>query len=175
MALCRVNAPLIQECFRFLKLGRKANIQGRDVGQGLISLIKKQKADDITQLVAKLSEWLEKETLKERAKKRPNENKIITMQDKVDCICIFTEGCDSIRCVIDKIEGIFTDDHNTKCIKFSSIHKAKGLESDNVFLLEPKGATMPHPLAKTPQAVEQEFNLLYVAITRAIHKLVRVK
>lgn len=39
MILCRMNAPLVSECFKFLRQGRRAEIQGRDVGQGLISTI----------------------------------------------------------------------------------------------------------------------------------------
>lgn len=61
-----------------------------------------------------------------------------------------------------------------KGIIFSSVHRAKGLESDRVFILTPKGASMPHPLAKTPWQKGQEMNLKYVAITRAIHELVWV-
>jgi superfamily I DNA/RNA helicase len=38
----------------------------------------------------------------------------------------------------------------------------------------PKEAPMPHPLGKSPWEREQEYNLLYVAITRAIEELVFV-
>ena len=40
--------------------------------------------------------------------------------------------------------------------------------------MEPKGATVPHPMAKGQWQTEQEFNLRYVAITRAIEELVYV-
>ncbi len=46
-----------------------------------------------------------------------------------------------------------------------SIHKAKGLEADRVFLIRPD--LLPHRLAKLPWQRVQEENLLYVAITRA--------
>ena len=32
MIICRCNAPLISQCFKFLKEGRKATIMGRDIG-----------------------------------------------------------------------------------------------------------------------------------------------
>ena len=60
-------------------------------------------------------------------------------------------------------------------VVFSSIHRAKGLEADRVFLLQPKGAEIPHPMAKTAWQKAQERNLLYVAITRAKNELVYVR
>jgi superfamily I DNA/RNA helicase len=61
-----------------------------------------------------------------------------------------------------------------KGILFSSVHRAKGLESKRVFILQPKGATMPHPMAKSDWQRGQEQNLIYVARTRAISELVYV-
>lgn len=174
MVLCRVNAPLVSECFRFIRMGRKANIQGRDVAAGLISTINKLKAVSLVQLVEKISDWLHKEKQKEQAKRNPSESKLIALQDRADCILCFTEGAATVEDVIARINSVFTDDGKAKGIRLSSIHKSKGLEADRVFLLEPEGATVPHPMAKSPWQYEQELNLRYVAITRAIHELVYV-
>jgi len=171
MVLCRVNAPLVSQCFRFLKRGIKANIQGRDVGQGLITTIQKMGAENLPTLVAKIGDWLELESNKERAKRNPSESRIIALQDRHDCILAFTEGAKEVTDVIKKIESIFTDDRTRAGIRLSSVHKAKGLEAKRVFILQPKGAAIPHPLAKSPWQVGQEYNLLYVAITRAINQL----
>lgn len=59
-------------------------------------------------------------------------------------------------------------------VLFSSVHRAKGLEAKNVFLLLPPGAGMPHPMAKSDWQREQERHLRYVAITRAIDNLTYV-
>lgn len=177
MILCRVNAPLVSECFRFIKAGRKANIQGRNIGSSLVSTVKKQKAMDVGDLIKRLGGWLASEMRKEEAKKFPSESKIIALRDRYDCIICFTEGLPAESKpeeVIRKIESVFTDDKFSRGIMLSSIHKAKGLEADTVFLLEPEGATCPHPMAKAPWQVEQEWNLRYVAITRAIKELVYV-
>jgi len=172
--LCRVNAPLVSQCFRFLRAGRKANIQGRDVGQGLISTVKKLNAISIPDLIQKAEDWLHAELAKEQFKKNPNESRMIVLQDRYDCLISFTEGANTVDEVIRRIETIFTDDKKTPGIKLASIHKAKGLESRRVFLLRPRGAAIPHPMAKTDWQKEQELNLLYVAITRAIEELVYV-
>jgi superfamily I DNA/RNA helicase len=76
--------------------------------------------------------------------------------------------------VIQKIESIFTDDKTTPGIMLSSVHKSKGLEARRVFILLPEEAPMPHPMSKTSWGREQEMNLKYVAITRAIEELVWV-
>ena len=207
MLLCRVNAPLVSQCFRFLKAGRKATIQGRDIGTGLVSTIKKMMKGytrspytvkkgaplavgdrgveveieggdlpgaEVPFLVGKLSDWLAAETEKENAKRIPSEMKLIALQDRYDCLICFTEGAETVDQVISKIQSVFTDDKDSPGIRLSSIHKAKGLEAKRVFLLEPKGATVPHPMAKTAWQKEQEMNLRYVAITRAIEELVYV-
>ena len=56
-----------------------------------------------------------------------------------------------------------------KGILLSSVHRAKGLEADRVFIIEP--GLMPHPGAKSDWQRVQEDNLKYVAITRAIRSL----
>lgn len=59
-------------------------------------------------------------------------------------------------------------------ILFSSIHRAKGLESDRVFFLMPKGGECPHPMAKSAWQRQQEKHLWYIACTRAREELVLV-
>jgi len=60
-----------------------------------------------------------------------------------------------------------------KGILFSSIHKAKGLESERVFIIL-KDAPLPHPMAKSHWSKGQEYHLKYVAVTRAIESLIWV-
>jgi hypothetical protein len=179
MCICRVNAPLVSQCFRFLKAGRKAEIQGRDIGQGLISTVKKVTKGltnpTVADLVEKLSDWVHQETEKENRKRMPSEARIIAITDRYDCLLCFTEGVTRVEDVIAKIERVFTDNRTSPGIKLSTIHKAKGLEAKRVFLLEPEGATVPHPMAKSQWQKGQEMNLRYVAITRAIEELVYVK
>jgi DNA helicase II / ATP-dependent DNA helicase PcrA len=185
MILCRCNGPLVSECFKLLNMGKKATIQGRDIGRGLSKIIHtlvKQHGrtycdsdgdTSTSELINRLQYWTEGEIEKEQVKKNPNENKIILLQDKNDCIVSFCSGVDSVGEVLSKIEEIFSDE-KSEGIKLSSIHRAKGLESNRVFFLMPKEAPCPHPMAKTAWAQEQEMNLKYVGITRAIKELIYV-
>lgn len=177
MILCRVNAPLVSECFKFLSEGRKSQIQGRDIGQSLINTIDKLKATNIGDLISKLSIWLSNEETKENKKRNPNENYLINLRDRHDCIICFAnnfEPTEITEQVKEKINDVFTDNKQIESILLSSIHKAKGLEAQHVFLLQPEGASIPHPMAKSEWQIAQEYNILYVAITRAIDTLTYV-
>jgi superfamily I DNA/RNA helicase len=194
MVLCRCNAPLVSECFNFIRQGRKANIQGRDVGVGLVKTVQKLMksplpirveagrtgGDDCTlsheieTLHRRLDDWLHAEERKENAKRNPSEQRLVNLQDRRDCLLCFTEGARTTEDVIRKIESIFTDDKSSSGIRLSSVHKAKGLEARRVFILVPKESPMPHSMAKTAWEKEQEMNIKYVAITRAKEELVYV-
>lgn len=174
--LCRTNAPLVQQCFRFLRAGRKANIQGRDIGRGLISTVEKvckePAACNVANFLAGLSDWLAAEQAKEMAKRYPVESKIEALQDRHDCLACFTDGARTGADVIAKINSVFTDDKVSPGVKLASIHRSKGLEAKNVFLLCPP--TGPREDKMQPWERQQETNLRYVAITRAIETLTYV-
>jgi superfamily I DNA/RNA helicase len=61
-----------------------------------------------------------------------------------------------------------------KGVLYSSVHRAKGLESRRVFILRTKEGPMPHPMAKSDWERGQELNIIYIAITRAREELVWV-
>jgi DNA helicase-2/ATP-dependent DNA helicase PcrA len=52
-------------------------------------------------------------------------------------------------------------------VTLSSLHSAKGLEWDAVFVVGLAEGTLPTQHARTPDAIEEERRLLYVGITRA--------
>ena len=57
-------------------------------------------------------------------------------------------------------------------VTLASLHSAKGLEWDAVFLVGVVEGLLPISFAETPEAVEEERRLLYVGITRAREHLV---
>ncbi len=56
-------------------------------------------------------------------------------------------------------------------VTLASLHAAKGLEWDAVFLVGLVDGTLPIQHADTPEAVEEERRLLYVGVTRARQRL----
>lgn len=173
MVLCRTNAPLVGTAFRLIKAGRKANIKGRDIGEGLIRLIRKlaNPDSDVGDLVEKVEGWYAAEVERVMRFKNGSDEALMTLSDKQDCLMAFTEGAVKVQDVITAIDRIFSDTSKGGVL-LASVHRAKGLEADRVFILKP--GLMPHPMAKSAWAQEQEQHLRYVAITRAIKTLVYV-
>lgn len=165
MILCRVNADLVRPCFDLIRQGVKAIIKGRDIGQNLVSLIKRMKADDINSLMSNLKDYYEVESSKLMSAEKNAQLQMLT--DKVETLYALSDGCKSVQEVTDKINLVFSDDN--AAVTFSSIHKAKGLEAENVYILRPD--LLPHPMAKKDWERQQESNLLYVGITRSLNRL----
>lgn len=165
MIICRKSAPLVGLCLKFISNGKKAYVKGKDIGEGLINLIKKLKPKNLNYLFEKLE--AEEENLKRNAEKNPRygEAKLIAFQDKIECLRVISESVTSIKELTNKIETMFVDDEKNS-IALSTIHKSKGLEADNVYIVVPNKL----PLTWKNQLdwqYEQEMNLKYVAITRA--------
>ena len=160
--LSRTNAPLISLCMAFLKEGRRANIQGRDVGASLAAFVKKSKAKTVEALRSYVEEWASKECARLAAKRRDTQ----AIEDRAACILALSEGASSVEDVVANIQSLFADKDEQAIITLSSTHKAKGLERDRVWVLR---ATYLR------RDESEERNLLYVAQTRARKTLVLVK
>lgn len=173
MILCRNNAPLVSEAFKFIRQGRKAIIRGRNIGDNLLKLVtklskRKSDATGILALQMHLTTWAEEETQKEMAKKYPKDSVIQTIQDKKACLEVLCEEASSVEDLKSKIEALFSN-KSTTGILLSSIHKAKGLEAKRVFWIK-----IPIRKGLSPMQMEAERNIAYVATTRAIELLVHV-
>jgi superfamily I DNA/RNA helicase len=160
--LSRVNAPLIGYCLQFLKVGRKANIQGRDVGKNLTWMIKKSECNTISEFLAWVDNWCA-----EQCERLTGKNRDCThIVDKRDCFYAFAEGCYSLADMKANIEKMFEDTDDNNRILLSSIHRAKGKEWKRVYLL--------HKTCKPTKGIE-EANLTYVGYTRAKSHLMLVE
>lgn len=162
--LCRTSAPLVQSCLSMIRQGRRAFVRGRDIGDATKSLIEvvAQKGDTVSDMLNRLEEHVNLQT--QRLSERNQDSLILALTDKADTIKVIAEGYDSLSALYNRIDSLFSDSLDSG-IMFSTAHKAKGLETDNVFLIEPE--LMPHKKAKKPWQQEQERNLKFVTITRA--------
>jgi hypothetical protein len=169
LVLCRVNAPLVTMCYTFIKSGRKAVIRGRDIGKNLISFIDRLAPTGITDLVMRVEAYKAIETARLTAAGR--EGQLQSMMDKCECVVALCDGIRDLSELRQRIASIFDDETKTGVI-LSSVHRAKGDESNRVWILKPE--LMPHPMATQDWQVEQESNIRYVAITRSKETLVFV-
>jgi len=158
--LSRTNAPLVRFCLQTLRAGIPANIQGKDIGAGLLALVNKSRATDINGLLEWLTAYQERETAK--LVKSNKAEKVDELNDRVEVIRALCDGTDTIDALIVRMKSLFSDDDDANKVVFSSVHRAKGLERDNVFVLEN---------TFKPSASVEESNLAYVAWTRAKHTL----
>ena len=167
MIICRYNAPLIPSAFKLIRAGIKATIRGKDIGEGLLSLIKKLKPESKEDFLQKLKSWKQKESqyAEEQGKN------IESIHDKYECLLALSDGCDTVDCIKNRIFTIFNDEN--AAVILSSIHRAKGLEANRVFILNPE--LMPSSYATTPIEIQQERNCQYVAYTRAKESLFLVR
>jgi superfamily I DNA/RNA helicase len=160
MVLCRCVAPLITHCLAFIKKGRNARVLGRDIGRSLCALYKnhvtpKNDGDNYKALFEARAAALAK------LGNPGQENRLQAMNDRFDALEILIPSADADEpTVLAAINAVFDDAKPT--YTFSSVHKAKGQERDNVFLVRPE--LLPFPNATD---IQQERNLKYVALTRA--------
>jgi DNA helicase II / ATP-dependent DNA helicase PcrA len=165
LVLCRVNADLVPVAFSLLRSGVKAIIRGRDIGKGLSALIRKSKATNAEDMYDWLIRWRDEAV--QRAYRLQAEEKIQNINDQYDTLVAIGEGCKTVDEVAHNCEMLFSDENEG--VVLSTIHRAKGLEANNVFILRPD--LLPHPAAKTEVQINQERNLRYVAITRSKENL----
>ena len=171
MILCRITAPLIGLCFDLWKKNIPAIIKGTDICQNLLNLVYKMKATSVSDLLIKLDN--EKENivneLKKKGVKNPYENiKYINFVDKANCIESVAEGANTndLEILVKTLTDMFSDITPNNSVCLSTVHKAKGLESDNVWIILPNKLPLSRPNQKDWELV-QEQNLKYVAYTRA--------
>jgi superfamily I DNA/RNA helicase len=177
MVLCRNTYPLIRLYMDFLRINKKAYIRGKDIGDSLIETINLYKGVDLMLnkslmnygLFRNLYEELFKRV--ERLVQQTNMSEeevylsapIMDFYDTIASLEALSDNLVYTDDLISKIRAIFNDGGDGVCL--STIHKAKGLEADNVFILAK--SLMPSIYAHQEWEIVSEENLEYVAITRA--------
>jgi len=160
MVLCRYNAPLVSAFYDLISQGKSAYVLGRDMTKGLITAV--QKITKNNQMgVEEFEQLFQKDFAYnyQRLLNQNKENQAMALEDKRDCIMIFVKKATTVGGIIEEIKRVF-DGNDEGEIMLSTVHKAKGLEADNVYILATE--RMPHPYGN-----KEENNICYVAITRA--------
>lgn len=178
MVISRVTAPIVTLAFELLAAGVPAKIKGRDIMEQICNLAKnamKGSNDPWDLLGTNLDAYVAKE-VERLSKKKNTEMQIAALQDRAEALDVIWQrsigaGVRDLNGFKEYVKSVF-DENVHGAVTLSTIHKAKGLEADHVFILNPDG--MPHPMAKSTEARAQEMNLKYVAFTRAKNTLYMV-
>lgn len=172
--LSRVNAPLVPIAIKLLRAGKRARVAGQDIGRGLKALVRKMRASSVDNFLVKVEQWRAREVARlqvqaeavTNGRKAAFQNKMEIVNDQAEMLVSLSDNATSMANIEERIDFLFTDDGlgEKGVITCSSVHRAKGLEANRVFVLA-------DTLRNNNQ---EELNIQYVAITRAKSTLVMV-
>lgn len=159
--ICRNNAPLYRLALAVLAAGRGIHLVGSDLGPALVKTIRKLGPETLTQAQthAAIDLW-------EIEKLRKSRN-AAAVSDKAECFRVFAQFGATLGGAIAYAEHLFS--RADGAIQLLSGHKAKGLEWDVVYHLDPW--RIPSQWARSDEEIEQELNVRYVINTRAKQEL----
>lgn len=170
MILCRNTAPLMEVYRHMVSNGQKVFFRGEELGKNLMFEVETTNGETIKEVIfnlkRKMIAWWE--FLTKENNLDPKET--MTYPQIVNCYDIIktleelpdtVKNKDDLR---DFVKDIFKNE-GVDGIQLSTIHKAKGLEADNVFIICP--SLIPSRLAKTNEEIAEERRLQYVMCTRA--------
>ena len=161
---------------KFNRINKKSYLKGRNIGEMFKTLLSQINQDYLSvdmmcdgvfpRLYERLFDTINKEIEITGIDYEDvvNTQRIMDLIDSIRALEVLSEGLTTKDDLISKIDVIFSDD-DKEGICLSTIHKAKGLEADNVFILCP--SLMPTKYAKKKWEQIAEDNLNYVAVTRA--------
>ena len=187
LIICRRNFPLMKAYMRLLEQGKPCYIKGREIASGLIYGVKNineeilypdlERKGLLSEMYKDLFETINSLYIKRgRDLEDAIEDEAIIM--KYDSIRMVETLCKGIRTKTELMKKLYDlnnqsiDDTNSTenfmkgGICLSTIHKAKGLEFDRVFVLCKSQLNAPNGEALDWEKIEEK-NLEYVAVTRA--------
>jgi DNA helicase-2/ATP-dependent DNA helicase PcrA len=179
LVLCRINAPLVETCLRLIQQRVPAQVVGRDIAGKLVADAKLVFKHGLENWKAKLNRFEAREVEGIKQAKLPQnvaERMIYRREDELACLRAVVDdavrgGVTTLKGLEARIDGLFGDARGM--VTLSTVHRAKGKEAENVFILLPH--LMPLPNAETPEEREAEDCVRFVAMTRAKQKLVFVE
>jgi ATP-dependent exoDNAse (exonuclease V) beta subunit len=173
MVLCRKTAPLIKLCIRLITKGIAATVKGRAIGElikGDLQEIAKMPGFRYSQFNEGVNAYRAEK--QQRYEGLDNEEQLReNLKDKLEALTEIYKSQPQASCIPhleNYIDSLFSDE--TSPITLSTCHRAKGLEGDRIFIINPHDLPMVWRNQQDWQ-LEQEYNLLYVALTRSKSEL----
>lgn len=177
MVLCRNTAPLITLYLKYLRNNKKCFIKGYEgisnkyinyiLESGAIYIDKECETTDglipkmYEKLIFNVNNLIKNNYIIEEAYHHPT---TINMYDDIMGIIALSDNIFKTEDLIEKIKAIFNES-SCEGVILTTVHKAKGLEADNVFIYYP--SLLPSKFAKKEWEIIAEEHLTYVAYTRA--------
>lgn len=166
--LSRRNCDLMPICLKLLAKNIPAYIEGKDIGRDLIQLVESFDASNVTEFFDKLQKW--QDNVAQRSTGWLASHAIALANDKATTLRTLAETCLTVQDITQKIKRLFLDEDEVRVpsIVCSTVHKAKGREWDNVYLVN---ESFSGRRGMTADEEKEEKNIYKVAITRPRHYL----
>ena len=148
---------MIKCALKLIKNDVPNRILGDRLVTNLVKLVKDRKASSIEELRIKLDDY------EERSCRSAQEYMQEVIRDKIDCIKQVLPLCSHPEEVEEELTRLLKPRSNVDYVTLTTIHKAKGMERPSIYILFPP---IISPYAKTPDQIQQEKNLEFVATTR---------
>ena len=174
--LCRLTAPLISTCIRLIERKIAARVKGRDIGKQLTDIVRAvAEFDGYTwECFGDFLHKYENNMIAKLSQRDNSESQIESLMDRVSAIqtCYESYNVHSADQLCADIDALFSD--GIAAVTLCTVHRAKGLEGDRVFILREDKMPLIFPKSQ-PHQIEQEWNLRYVALTRSKRELYFVR
>lgn len=186
LIISRTKSPLLELVFEFIDNDIKVSIHEDEVKEIISELKIMFKQNELTtninsfnegfelfkMPILKRVEWLIKKNAERIIDKTERDlfinDEISFLHKKINFLqkkhSQWNKDCNNIYDVLEKVHEFITNQKNA--IKLSTIHRAKGLEENRVFILNYDELPMIRP-SQLDWEITQEINLKYVAVTRA--------
>ena len=169
MILCRNIAPLMTVYRRGVANGQRMYFRGEQLGKTLLREADCAEGETIDEIVRSMkrrliSVWafITKDAgIDER--ESVADPRIVALLDTIKTMENLPKTVDTRKKLEKFAKDVFSDEGRDG-IQLSTIHRAKGLEADNVFIVCP--SLVPSKLATLPWQIQEEQNLQYVMCTR---------
>ncbi|MGL4609023.1 MAG: 3'-5' exonuclease [Trueperaceae bacterium] len=178
LILCRNNAPLVDAALNLLQQGKPAVVLGRDLEAVLLCDATELFASSLEDCEEKIVALQQTETvrLEKIGDVELAERLLARRLDELQALEAIVrqagqQGITTLTELTAFIRSLFTEENRP--IHLMSVHRAKGLEAERVFILYPH--LMPSSYARSKEDKEGEDCVRFVALTRAKETLVFVE
>ncbi len=174
LVIARCSSSLVDLNLKLITRGIACNLVGSSLKRDLLELLEdiSSQSDFIYHSFLKFCQaYLE---LKRSIYQENDNGSVLLMQlqDRVKAIKAIYQHfhqCQSVENLTEKIEQLFSSE-DSESVLLSTIHRAKGMEAERVYLAEPLTLPLIWDNQK-PWQQKQEQNLLYVALSRSTKDL----
>ena len=153
--LGRRNSALVSIAINLQKSGKQVCIIGKDFAKTLTDILDTFKGNTQKRLLEECKAWLDK--MSDKFPHRAGE-----FEDYATCLTYLIQENHGTAAIARAILKLFTDKPLANAWTLSTIHKAKGMEWDTVWVLWWEGKNLEQPWIR-----KEDRNLRYVAVTRA--------